>query len=72
MKIVLGTALAMSLAPAAFAKAPHCVGPGGAEMASATTKKDCKKAGGKWMKPKAKKGGGTADTSAPSGSTTPK
>lgn len=72
MKIALVAAFALFAAPAAFAKAPHCVGADGAEMASAANKKDCKKAGGKWMKPKAKKGGGTADTSAPSGSTTPK
>lgn len=70
MKIVLIASLV--LAPAAFAKGGkhHCVGSDGAEMASATTKKECKKAGGKWEK--AKKAGGTADTANPSGATQPK
>jgi hypothetical protein len=73
MKIALVAAFAFALAPAAFAKGGkhHCVGSDGSDMASATTKKECKKAGGKWEKMK-KSGGGTGDTTSPSGSTQPK
>jgi hypothetical protein len=46
-------ALALALSPAAFAaKAKsHCVSADGSEV-SAQTKKECKKAGGKWKKMK--------------------
>jgi hypothetical protein len=54
VKILLIAGLALALAPAASAKGAkkHCVGADGAEMAGSATKKDCKKAGGKWEKMK--------------------
>jgi hypothetical protein len=52
-KLALAAALAFALSPAAFAaKAKsHCVNTDGSEV-SAQTKKECKKAGGKWKKMK--------------------
>ena len=54
MKIALIAAFAIAFAPAAFAKGgkKHCVGADGADVPSATSKKECKKAGGKWQKMK--------------------
>ena len=69
MKIAFVAAFAMSLAPAAFARDPHCVAADHSEMPSATNRKDCRKAGGKWMKPKVKKAGGGGEATA---SATPK
>jgi hypothetical protein len=47
-------ALALAASPAAFATAKrHCVGADGSEISDAGTKKQCKKAGGKWRKMKA-------------------
>src|SRR5205085_4886395 len=54
MKLALIAAFALVVAPAAFAKANrHCVGAYGSEISDAGTKKQCKKAGGKWTKMKA-------------------
>jgi len=55
MKLAFAAALAFALSPAAFAaKAKsHCVNADGSEVSSAQTKKQCKKAGGKWKKMKA-------------------
>ena len=60
MKLVFAVALAFGLSSAAFAKGKmHCVNSDGSENTSATSKKQCKKAGGKWQKLKA---GGAAST----------
>jgi len=54
MKLALIAAFALVAAPAAFAKAKrHCVNADGSEISDAGTKKQCKKAGGKWRKMKA-------------------
>ena len=54
MKFAMLAALALAASPAAFAKAKrHCVGDDGSEISDAGTKKQCKKAGGKWRKMKA-------------------
>jgi hypothetical protein len=54
MKFALIAALVVAASPAAFAKAKrHCVGADGSEISDAGTKKQCKKAGGKWRKMKA-------------------
>jgi hypothetical protein len=65
VKIALIAAFAIAFAPAAFAKGgkKHCVGADGADVPSATTKKECKKAGGKWQKMKKAPAGDT--TTAP-------
>ena len=53
MKFVLIAALALAASPA-FAKAKrHCVSSDGSEISDAGTKKQCKKAHGKWKKMKA-------------------
>jgi hypothetical protein len=53
MKLVFAVALAFGLSSAAFAKGKmHCVSSDGTENTSATSKKQCKKAGGKWQKMK--------------------
>ena len=53
MKLVFAVALAFALSSAAFAKSKsHCVNSDGTENASAASKKQCKKAGGKWQKMK--------------------
>ena len=54
MKFAMIAALALVASPAAFAKTKrHCVGADGSEISDAGTKKQCKKAGGKWKKMKA-------------------
>ena len=54
MKFALIAAFALAASPAAFAKAKrHCVSAYGSEISDAGTKKQCKKAGGKWIKMKA-------------------
>ena len=54
MKFAMIAALALAVSPAAFATAKrHCVGADGSEISDAGTKKQCKKAGGKWRKMKA-------------------
>jgi len=54
MKFALIAAFALVASPAAFAKAKrHCVSAYGSEISDAGTKKQCKKAGGKWRKMKA-------------------
>jgi hypothetical protein len=54
MKFAMIAALALAASPAAFATAKrHCVGADGSELSDAGTKKQCKKAGGKWKKMKA-------------------
>jgi hypothetical protein len=54
MKFALIAAFALAASPAAFAKAKrHCVSADGSEISDAGTKKQCKKAGGKWRKMKA-------------------
>jgi hypothetical protein len=54
MKFAMIAALALAASPAAFAKAKrHCIGADGSEISDAGTKKQCKKAGGKWRKMKA-------------------
>src|SRR5439155_27199906 len=54
MKFALLAARALAASPAASARAKrHCVGADGSEISDAGTKKQCKKAGGKWMKMKA-------------------
>ena len=54
MKFALIAAFALAASPAAFAKAKrHCIGADGSEISDAGTKKQCKKAGGKWRKMKA-------------------
>jgi hypothetical protein len=54
MKFALIVAFALAASPAAFAKAKrHCVGADGFEISDAGTKKQCKKARGKWRKMKA-------------------
>jgi hypothetical protein len=51
MKFALIAAFALAASPAAFAKAKrHCVSAYGSEISDAATKKQCKKAGGKWRK----------------------
>jgi hypothetical protein len=51
MKFALIAAFALAASPAAFAKAKrHCVSAYGSEISDAGTKKQCKKAGGKWKK----------------------
>ena len=51
MKFAMIAALALAASPAAFATAKrHCVGADGSEISDAGTKKQCKKAGGKWRK----------------------
>jgi hypothetical protein len=53
MKYVLIAAFALVASPA-FAKVKrHCVSADGSEMSDATTKKQCKKAHGKWKTIKA-------------------
>ena len=53
MKLVFAVTLAFGLSSAAFAKGKmHCVSSDGTENTSATSKKQCKKAGGKWQKMK--------------------
>jgi hypothetical protein len=54
MKLALIAAFALAAAPAAFANVKrHCVSGDGSEISDATTKKQCKKAHGKWRKMKA-------------------
>ena len=54
MKLVFAAALAFAFSSAAFAKTKkHCMNTDGTENSSAASKKQCKKAGGKWMKMKA-------------------
>ena len=73
MKIALVAALAFALAPAAFAKGgKHCMGADGADLSSAASKAECKKAGGKWMKMKKPMGGGTGETTSPEGTSKPR
>ena len=62
--LAFAAALAFALSPAAFAaKAKlHCVNADGSEV-SAQTKKECKKAGGKWKK--MKKGDTSSSTTTP-------
>jgi len=53
VKIALIAAFCLALAPAAFAKGKskmHCMKADGTEDTASTTKKACKKAGGKWEK----------------------
>lgn len=53
MKFALIAAFALAASPAAFAKVKrHCVSAEGSEISDATTKKQCKKTHGKWMKMK--------------------
>ena len=53
MKLVFAVALALAFSSAAFAKTKkHCMSADGTENTSATSKKQCKKAGGKWLKMK--------------------
>lgn len=53
MKFVLIAALMLAASPA-FAKVKrHCVNSDGSEISDATTKKQCKKAHGKWKKMRA-------------------
>ncbi|HEY4730284.1 MAG TPA: hypothetical protein VIH41_04075 [Myxococcales bacterium] len=53
MKLVFAVALAFAFSSAAFAKSKkHCMNSDGTENASAASKKQCKKAGGKWLKMK--------------------
>ena len=53
MKLVFAVALAFAFSSAAFAKTKkHCMSGDGTENTSATSKKQCKKAGGKWLKMK--------------------
>jgi len=60
MKLVFAVALAFAFSSAAFAKSKkHCMNSDGTENTSAASKKQCKKAGGKWQKLKA---GGAAST----------
>jgi len=64
MKLVFAVALAFAFSSAAFAKSKkHCMNSDGTENNSAASKKQCKKAGGKWLKMK---------TSASSSTTPPK
>jgi hypothetical protein len=50
MKFALIAALTLAASPV-FAKVKrHCVNPDGSEISDATTKKQCKKAHGKWKK----------------------
>ena len=60
VKIALLAALALAVAPAAFAKGKkgmsHCMKADGTEDTTAKNKKDCAKAGGKWGKMKMDKG----------------
>lgn len=69
MKTALLAVFLLSSVPA-FAKAHkgHCVGADGSEMTTATSKKACKKAGGKWQK-MSKKSGAMGDSSSTTGST---
>jgi len=54
MKLVFAVALTFALSSAAFARSKnHCVNSDGTENTSAASKKQCKKAGGKWKKMKA-------------------
>ena len=54
MKFALIAAFALAASPAAFAKAKrHCFSADGSQISDAGTKKQCKKAGGKWKKMKA-------------------
>ena len=54
MKFAMIAAFALAASPAAFATAKrHCVGADGSEISDAGTKKQCKKAHGKWKKMKA-------------------
>ena len=54
MKVALIAAFALAASPAAFAKAKrHCISADGSEISDAGTKKQCKKASGKWRKMKA-------------------
>jgi len=53
MKLVFAVALAFAFSSAAFAKSKkHCMSSDGTENTSATSKKQCRKAGGKWLKMK--------------------
>ncbi len=53
MKLALIAALALAASPA-FAKVKHhCVNADGSEISDTSTKKQCKKAHGKWKKMKA-------------------
>jgi hypothetical protein len=53
MRFMMIVAFALAASPA-FAKVKHhCVSADGGEMSDATTKKQCKKAHGKWKKMKA-------------------
>ena len=61
MKLVFAVALAFAFSSAAFAKSKkHCMSADGTENTSAASKKQCKKAGGKWQKMKS----GSASSSA--------
>ena len=61
MKLVFAVALAFAFSSAAFAKSKkHCMNSDGTENTSAASKKQCKKAGGKWQKMKS----GSASSSA--------
>ena len=53
MKLVFAVALAFAFSSAAFAKSKkHCMSADGTENTSAASKKQCEKAGGKWLKVK--------------------
>ncbi|HWT84158.1 MAG TPA: hypothetical protein VN177_00155 [Myxococcales bacterium] len=63
MKLVFVVALALAFSSAAFAKSKkHCMNSDGTENASAASKKQCKKSGGKWLKMKS---GASSSTTMP-------